>query len=310
MKSTGIFSYFSPGVKFFWLILIFIVFMILSAFAGLLAGKLMHLNMEQMMQLSSNPLPGENTSFIYVFQFINQLGLFILAPLFYVFLFEKPSIGGYLKLNKIPGILILFLSALTIYTLLPFINFLDGVNAQLSLPEAFSSIQHWMVAKEAQADQITAMLLNVSTFRGLMLNLFVVALMPALGEELLFRGVLQQLLQSWTKKTHLAVILTAVIFSAIHLQFFGFLPRLILGLLLGYLFVYTRSLWVPILVHFVNNASSVIIYYLNYNGNIKVSADHFGSWPSVFGISSSLLITLVIIYFVKTKSGTVPKQID
>ncbi|MBN2615733.1 MAG: CPBP family intramembrane metalloprotease [Bacteroidales bacterium] len=310
MKSTGIFSYFSPGVKFFWLILIFILFAIISAFGGLMAGKFMHLDMTQMMELSSNPMPGENTSFLYLFQFINQLGLFILAPLLYVFLFEKPTIGGYLKLNKIPGILILFLSVVTIYTLLPFINFLDGVNAHLSLPKAFSSLQQWMVDKETQADQITALLLNVNTLRGLMLNLFVVALMPALGEELLFRGIIQQLLQKWTKKSPLAVILTAFIFSAIHLQFFGFLPRFVLGLLLGYLFLYTRSLWVPMLVHFVNNASSVVIYYLNYNGNINVSADHFGSWPSIFGISSSLLITLVIVYFVKVKSVTVPQKTE
>ena len=309
MKS-GLLSYFSPGVKFFWFISAFILFMIISALAGILAGKLMHLDMAQILEISTNPSPDGNITFLYVAQFINELGLFIFTPLLYVFLFEKPSVGSHLKLNRVPGVLVLFLSAITIYTILPFINFLSDWNAQLSLPKVFAGIQQWMVAKEAQADQITTVMLSVKSMHGLIVNLFVVALMPALGEELMFRGVLQQLLQSWTKRTHVAVILTAVIFSAIHMQFFGFLPRLVLGLLLGYLFVYTRSLWVPMLVHFINNASSVIIYYLHYNGNIKVSADHFGSWPNIFGITISLLITVGIIYFVKTKSGPAPQEAD
>lgn len=302
MKSTGIFSYFSPGIKFFWLAGIAIIFLILSAFASVLAGKLMGMDMGQIIQVSGNPMPGDDLSFLYVAQFTNQLGLLIIAPLFYVFLFEKPSVGNYLKLNRIPGILILLLSAATVYTLLPFINLLTEWNTQLSLPDALSEIQKWMVAKEAQADQITNLLLSVGTIKALLLNLFIIALMPAIGEELMFRGVLQQLFQSWTKNKHVAVFLTALIFSAIHMQFFGFLPRFVLGLLLGYLFMYTGSLWVPMLVHFINNASSVILFYLNYNGDVKVNVDKFGSWPSFLGISISLVITILIVYSIKKQS--------
>ncbi|MBN2638322.1 MAG: CPBP family intramembrane metalloprotease [Bacteroidales bacterium] len=309
MKSTGIFSYFSPGIKFFWFAGISIIFLILSAFGSVIAGKLMGLDMGQIMQISGNPMPGDDLSFLYVAQFINQIGLFIIAPLLYVFLFEKPTIGVHLKLNRLPNIFIFILSAITVYTLLPFINLLTEWNAQLSLPEALSGIQKWMIAKEAQADQITNLLLRVSTTKALLLNLFVIALMPALGEELMFRGVLQQLFLSWTRNKHVAVFLTAFIFSAIHMQFFGFLPRFVLGLLLGYLFVYTNSLWVPMLVHFVNNASSVIIFYLNYNGDIKVNVDTFGSWPNFFGISISLILTILIVYFVKRQSEHVPESV-
>jgi len=103
-----------------------------------------------------------------------------------------------------------------------------------------------------------------------MFNLFMIALIPALGEEFLFRGVLQRIFGEWFKNPHLAVWLAAILFSLAHYQFLGFMPRIILGALFGYIFLWTGNIWMPILAHFVNNTVGVIYYYLFSQGKIGV----------------------------------------
>ncbi len=166
----------------------------------------------------------------------------------------------------------------------------------MTFPNALAGIGEWMKAKEAQADKLTEVFLQVKSPAGLTLNLLVIALIPALGEELLFRGLLQRLLGEWTKNIHVAVILTAVIFSSLHLQFFGFLPRFLLGLMLGYMLEITQSLWVPVFAHFVNNATLVILFYLHYNGFIATKMEDFGSSQNYFVIVLSLLLTVGLFY--------------
>ena len=299
MIKTGFFSSLSPAVKLFWLVVIFFFFFLLSTLTGLILIKwFYHINPLALSNLINNPeLPGAKPV-IYLYQITNQIGVFIVGTLFYLLLMESAPIK-YLGLKNKVTLFVFILSAITVYLLLPFNNFLAQWNGNIKFPQALEGIYQWMKAKELQADAVTRVLLNGSTIGSLSLNLLVIALLPALGEELLFRGVIQQLFQAWIKNYHWAIWITAFIFSSIHFQFFGFLPRFVLGLLLGYLFVYTRNLWVPILIHFVNNASSIIVYYLHYNGFIKVDMDHFGAIPSVAGILASLFITIATVYWIK-----------
>ena len=118
----------------------------------------------------------------------------------------------------------------------------------------------------------------------------VIALIPAVGEELTFRGVLQQ---SLTRKMnpHVAIFLSAAIFSFIHFQFYGFLPRLFLGLLLGYMFYITGSLWTSILMHFLNNGTAVVLYYLNAKGTLDIDVEHFGASDNVWLLFASAFVT-------------------
>ena len=97
----------------------------------------------------------------------------------------------------------------------------------------------------------------------LVFNLLVIAIIPAIGEELFFRGYLQQKLIKWNRSPHIGIIITAILFSIIHFQFSGLIPRFILGVLLGYIFYWSSSLWIPIIAHFVNNAQVLIIAYVN-----------------------------------------------
>ena len=145
------------------------------------------------------------------------------------------------------------------------------------------------------AATVTEKMLKVDTFGGLLLNLLVIALIPAVGEELTFRGVLQQGLVRRMKSPHLAIILSAAIFSFIHFQFYGFLPRMFLGILLGYMFYITKSLWTSITMHFVNNGTAVVLYYLNNKGIIDIDPETFGSTQYLWLAIISLVVTAALI---------------
>ena len=293
----------SPFGKLLLLIGLILLFSILTALSGLLFGKLYFgVTITALGSFISNPETPEAINFVKFYQLINQIGIFILPVLFYSF-FVSTSPGGYLKLDKKPTALSLLVTGLVVYTILPFLNYLADLNHQIVLPELFSGIEQWMKAKELQAAQLTEIFLKTDTIIGLSVNIFIVALIPAIGEELLFRGVLLRLLKEMTKSTHLAVIISALLFSAIHLQFYGFFPRFLLGLILGYSFVISQNLWAPIFLHFVNNASSVIIYYLHYNGFIKISMENFGASSNPVYIIGSLLATVWLMIILYQKEG-------
>jgi len=303
MRIKAPFSNFSHGTKLLVFLLVILFFYVISSLAGAVAVKLfLHIDFGAIAGLMMHPDRKITVEVLYIIQVIGSLGGFILAPLFFVFLTEDHT-GRFLQTRTSPNVIILVLAGVSMYTILPFINFLSAMNAHLALPDSLSGVMQWMKDKQLQADGVMNAFLSVKSMGGLALNLFVVALMPAIGEELVFRGVIQRHLQGWTKNGHVAVWITAIIFSAVHLEFFGFLPRFVLGLMLGYLYLYTRNLWVPVFAHFVNNASSIIIFYLHYNGHIAVKMKDFGAIPGFFAISVSLILTAWIYYFIEKKNN-------
>ena len=205
------------------------------------------------------------------------------------------KVWDYLKLNVTPHLLTVVLASMTIIMILPFISWLVEINELLQLPEFMAGIEQWMKNSEEQAMKLTEAFLNDTTIEGLIINLFMIAFLAAVGEELLFRGVMLRLFKEWTGNSHLAVWISAILFSALHLQFFGFLPRMILGVVLGYLFIWSKSLWVPIIAHFVNNAAAVIVAYLYYKGDIKTDIESFGRTDNNILIIGSVIITLVLL---------------
>ncbi len=303
MKRIAYLENTSPFGKLLLLIGLILLFSVLTALSGLLIGKLFFgTDFIELSSIIANPSTPEAIGFVKFFQVINQIGIFIL-PVGAYSLFVSTSADNYLKLDHKPTAVSLLIVGLMVYSILPFLNYMAEFNQNIVLPEAFWGIEQWMKEKELQAAHLTEIFLKTDSIGGLSINLFIVALIPAIGEELLFRGVLLRLLKEMTKSIHLAVIISALLFSAIHLQFYGFLPRFLLGLILGYSFVFTRNLWVPIFLHFVNNASSVIIYYLHYNGFIKISMENFGASPNPVFIIGSLLATLWLMIMLRQKEG-------
>jgi membrane protease YdiL (CAAX protease family) len=235
------------------------------------------------------------TPLLKYLQVINTLGLFVIPPFIYALLVSKKP-WSYLGMDRHPGFHNIVMGTLLIIAVLPFLHWLAGINELLDLPAWLEGIESWMEQSEDQARQLTEMFLSTTTYNGLMINLLMIAVLPAIGEEFLFRGVLQRLFHEWSRNGHLAVILAALLFSALHLQFYGFLPRLLLGLFLGYLYLWSRSIWVPVLVHFFNNGIAVVAAWLYARGNIQTSAESLGEMPGALFIVLSLVISVLILF--------------
>lgn len=298
MKRIAYLEHLNPWGKLLLLLTLIMVFSITTAIGGLLAGKIiLGVEFSSLMEMLSNPQGQKEIAFLKIYQLVNQIGIFILPVVMYAYL-VSPSADGYLALNKKPNLTNLVVVGMLVFTVLPFINYLGEMNKLMDLPQSMDTIEEWFREKEDQALHLTESFLSTNTLSGLMINLLIVAVVPALGEEMLFRGALIRLFKDLTHNVHFAVILSSFLFAAIHLQFYGFLPRFFLGLILGYTFVITRNLWIPIFIHFVNNAASVIVYYLYHNGHINIPMEDFGYSPNMVFVIGSLLITVWLIIIV------------
>lgn len=237
-----------------------------------------------------------NLNFVRFFQMANQVGIFLLPPVLLAMLTEAhPS--AFLK-NTRPRPLHLLLAMLMILTAGPFINLLISWNEAMRLPEFLAGLEHWMRNAEESAARLTNRFLTATGTFDLIVNVVMIGLLPAIGEELLFRSALIGILRKFFKQVHWPVILSSLIFSAFHLQFFGFLPRFVLGLGLGYLFVWSGSVWVPVLAHFVNNITVVLISYLYQHNLISTGIETFGQTSSPFLLTASVILPALTLFLV------------
>lgn len=230
-------------------------------------------------------------------QIVNQLALFI-VPVILFTLFTGSSVGNYLKLSYRIPLKILILAIAIILLALPLINWLSEVNAAMKLPQSLAGIEKWMRNSETQASDLTRAFLGTVSVQGFLVNLLMIAILPAIGEEFFFRGILQRLFSEWFRNIHVAIFVTAFIFSAIHFQFFGFIPRFLLGLYLGYLFYWTGNLWVPITIHFVNNGLVVVVAYISSLGYAGVDYETFGSTQNGYILLLTTILITALIYLI------------
>jgi len=211
--------------------------------------------------------------------FTQDLIIFISTPLLTQFFLWKDSTKKSLQLRT-PNLIILILGVMAIISISPLIDVLSTWNQGLQLPESLRSIEDWMINTEKAAEVATNTLLNTDSWGGFIMNIIIIAIMAGIGEELMFRGVIQKILIGWTKNIHLGILYTAIIFSAIHFQFYGFVPRMILGMVLGYLYIWSKSLWVPVIAHAINNALTVTFTPNTFNkGNelVKIVSNNQNS---------------------------------
>ena len=181
---------------------------------------------------------------------------------------------------------------------LPMISMLADWNNGIELPSFLASVEEMMRQMEEQAKVLTERFLQTSSVGMMVANLFVMALLPAVCEEMMFRGWLQRVLGK-SVNYHTAIWVSAFVFSAIHFQFYGFIPRMLIGAALGYLYHYTRSLWASILAHFVNNAAAVVIAFLSYNGYTNIDFDLIGTGDTWYLSVASLAVCLALMFRLK-----------
>lgn len=218
------------------------------------------------------------------------LGLIVL-PLIYIY-FLKPDLKRMLKGMSASNTMVVFLfSVLILFCSMPLIAALVEWNQSLWFPE---DIAKWMNTAEAAAREATEMMVYQPTVSGFLLVVVVVGIIPAISEELVFRGLMQTELREEKWNMHLVIWVTAFIFSAIHMQFYGFFPRLFLGAMMGYIAWWTNSLSAPMIFHALNNIITVTAYNLYKFKNIGPHPEkNEFTWYSVIG---SALITGVLIY--------------
>jgi len=184
---------------------------------------------------------------------------------------------------------------------LPVLNLLTILNQELQLPAFLSGMEAWMKRTEEQAAELTLAFLTVNTFPGYLVNVFMVALIPAFGEEFFFRGVLQKVFSRWFRNPHFAILFVAIIFSAFHMQFYGFLPRLALGVIFGYLFYWSGNIWYPVLAHFINNFMPVSLTYFFREQFDPAELEQVGTGPESmwWAIPGLLISSALVLYFYK-----------
>lgn len=216
----------------------------------------------------------------------------------------------YLGLTKKPAASTLLIGGIGMLMAMPLINGLSELNQHMHLPAAFSDVEAWMKSSEDKAAKFTEALTKGTSVGDLIFNLFVVAFMAALSEEIFFRGLFQKITIECFKNKHVGVWIVAIIFSAFHMQFYGFVPRMIMGAYLGYLFLWTGSLWPGILAHFLNNGMAVFLMWLVNRGVISEDADKIGSEQSQLIyvlISAALAVgSLVWVYRIGKKKDNLP----
>lgn len=194
---------------------------------------------------------------------IQTISLFIIPAFMFAYLCQgKPK--EYLKIDIDTNHFLLFFAIVFIIVVQPLVYSISYYNQQLTLPESMASVEQWMRASEDSALKSLNLLFADKTIFGLIFSLLVLAIVAGLGEELFFRGCIQQIMQKIFVNRHVAIWIAAVIFSAAHFQFYGFIPRVLLGALLGYLFVWSGSIWVPVIVHTLHNAINIILTYVYY----------------------------------------------
>ncbi len=238
-------------------------------------------------------------NFIRGLQVVQFIGLFLLPSLFCAYLFSE-HIKKFLGLKPPPQFLYWITGIAIMLLALPLANFLGVMNQQLPLPKV---IDDWMKSTEAEAAKATMALLSHHTVKDLILNLIFVAGLAAVGEELVFRGLIQRSLIKAFKSPWVGIIVSAILFSAIHMQFLGFLPRFLLGILLGSIYWYSGSLYAAMLAHFVYDAFVITVAYFMPETLKESSAPFSGNIVALAaGAVVSLAIITYLIQWMKSKS--------
>jgi len=294
----------SPLVKILLLVLLVALFLFFSiVLSFLLAVPIFHLSLGELYRILADPQP-DTLAVLKFFQVMQSVFLFMIPAFLTAWLFSTNT-PGYLNTNVKPSGLSLLLALSSLVFAIPLMNAVAQFNTGLNLPDRLEALESIIREMEDSAEKLTGLFLHGETLGDLAVNLMMIAILPALGEELLFRGVLQRLLTEWTRNSHAGILIGAFVFSFIHFQFYGFIPRFLLGLYFGYLLLWSSSLWIPIAAHFVNNGFAVVYYHFSKAPMGETGMDQLGTGANghtTVYISAFLTFLLIGLIFMHEKN--------
>ena len=250
-------------------------------------AKMEGLDFQTVLKSLTENSPVGTRNFMRMVMLINHLFSFIIPASLTAWIAYKNNIFKALRLQKLPKPSLIGLGFLMLVVSIPLVQYAYQVNKMIPLPQ-------WMIDMENSTGNILEAIIAKENFYEIIVNVLLIAVIPAIGEEMMFRGIIQQQFGRLLKNEHITVWLSAAFFSAIHMQFQGFLARMILGALLGYLLIWTRSLWVPMIVHFLNNGLQVVaIYAMNIKPSDMQKIEEGDKMHWTMGLASLMLVIMV-----------------
>lgn len=250
----------------------------------------------------------ESTLFYLALQGATMLILFVLVPLLYLQLIENRTIDVFFgRLVSSKKQLFLFGLALAIlFSIYPFALKLKDWSIALADSGVLGQFASQMLEAEQRSENLITKLLDVHGWMEYAVLLVVIALVPAIGEEIVFRGVIQNIALEIRKNPHLAVLSTALLFSAMHFSFTEFGTRFLLGAVLGYTYHYSRNFWIPVFVHMSNNALSILNYKALENQSISIDIEQTGVVSLPLALGSLVVAVGLVIWFKRLADQTLP----
>lgn len=275
-----------------------IVGTLLASLLNLLISEIWGVPISAMVDVNADT-PFSERQFFRTINLVSHVFTFTVPGLATAYLFHKKRWWDKLSMNVQPQSFFIGAGIIWLMVSFPFAQWSYWINQQLPLPS-------WATSLEGQAEAMIAGLLNMEGVGELLFSLLVMAVAPAVGEEIIFRGILQKEFEERMRNPHLAIWLAAVIFSGFHMQFEGFLPRLILGALLGYLFYWSKNLWIPIIVHLFYNGIQIIAYY-SYGAALDEMAAE-SEMPNLFLSLGSLVLFVIGGWYLAKHSNTLEEK--
>jgi membrane protease YdiL (CAAX protease family) len=217
-------------------------------------------------------------------QLFSAIGTFFIPPIIAAYLFSD-NVKEYIGATKKVSTQQVILAVILFLCIQPFVNWMSLINAGIKVPDWLQNILN---SPGNSAQKISEALMKGDSVFSLLLSAFVISIVPAVSEELIFRGVIQKLFIDLAKNKHFGIILTATLFSAMHMDVAGFIPRFALGAMLGYLYVWSGSIYLPIIAHFTNNLLAFLLEVGKNNHALSFDPDRLGIAPGqemVLGIS-------------------------
>ena len=256
----------SFSVKILMSLVIFLIFLIISSIMIVVITALCenHMSYVELLRLNLS---------------VQSLGLFVIPPFFVALLFSNHPFK-YLQISYAPSFMSVLGVVVCMVVAIPFMNCIIDWNEAMHLPKALAGFESWMRESEKAAQAMTNQILDMQSVGGLLIVLLIVGVLAGVGEELTFRGILQRLILDKCHNRHIAIWTAAFIFSAIHFQFYGFIPRLLLGAFFGYLLIGSGNLWLPIIAHFLNNAMTTLYTYFSKDNLFLASYETIGTADS------------------------------
>jgi membrane protease YdiL (CAAX protease family) len=275
------------------------LFMALTLLGTLILTNVTGVSLLEVRDIESwDPANPKMIYFIRGLLLIQFIGLFLIPSLLFAY-FSDPKPAKYLGIRQPKKEVFWILAIAAMFVAIPAVEYIGLLNQKIS----FGGSQEWMKSMEEEAAKQIQFMLSKHAVGELILNLVFISLFAGIGEELFFRGVLQRLFIRAFKNPWMGIVFTAAIFSAFHFQFFGFFPRLALGIVLGAIYWYSGSLWPAIIAHFIYDGFIIVLAYFNPSMMENTDASIINAANLAPLAAVSLAVTIFLIWLMKKNSS-------